>query len=296
MRPAAVWYKGDVARHRLRLLVVPCLALFVGAAGAVALLPGVESPGAHPAAAAAARPSPSGGRTAAAAHASAGATAPAVDSLVLPATPLDPSRLSGYVWPLAHGRITLPFGPTPWGTLIVDGQLFHDGVDMATFCGDRVVAAHAGTVLAAGQHFDQAIGWVGDLQPYFAHLDRYHAWGTLPLVVIVDDGDGFRAIYAHFGKIVVRPGQVVAAGQLLGYEGESGYATGCHLHFGLFSPLEKATFALRPDIVKRVKLPALEIARIDPLLVLPWPAPLGLGPGDRHPPQPPTAFRPAAPL
>src|SRR6478752_2553736 len=35
--------------------------------------------------------------------------------------------LRGYRWPLAHPRLTLPFGPTPWGTRVVDGKLFHDG-------------------------------------------------------------------------------------------------------------------------------------------------------------------------
>jgi hypothetical protein len=41
------------------------------------------------------------------------------------------------------------------------------------------------------------------------------------------------------------------------------------VHYGLFSPWETATFAIRPDVVKRMKLPKLEIARVDPLLVLP---------------------------
>ena len=77
-----------------------------------------------------------------------------------------PSRLSGYQWPLAHGRLTLPFGPTPWGSRIVDGANFHDGIDLATFCGDRVLAAHDGVVLAAGRHYDKLMGWVGDLGPY----------------------------------------------------------------------------------------------------------------------------------
>ena len=49
----------------------------------------------------------------------------------------------------------------------------------------------------------------------------------------------------------------------------TGRASGCHLHYGLFSPLETATFAMDPKVAKRMKLPAAEIARIDPLLVLP---------------------------
>ena len=60
------------------------------------------------------------------------------------------SGLTGYVWPLARGRITLPFKAIPGGSRIKDGKLFHDGLDIASFCGDRVRAAHAGTCPGGG--------------------------------------------------------------------------------------------------------------------------------------------------
>src|SRR5262245_50717984 len=78
--------------------------------------------------------------------------------------------LSGYQWPLAHPRITQPFGPAAFGSTMVHGKPFHDGIDLATFCGDRVRAAHSGRVIAAGRHFDDLIGWVGDLEPYYRRL------------------------------------------------------------------------------------------------------------------------------
>ena len=177
--------------------------------------------------------------------------------------------LTGYRWPLAKIRLTLPFGPTVWGSRMVNGERFHDGIDLATFCGDRVMAAHDGVVLAAGRRYDHVMGWVGDLDPYLRRMEKKNLWSTLPIVVVTDDGNGYRSVYAHFGKIVVKPGQTVKAGQLLGYEGATGRASGCHVHYGLFSPWETATFAIRPDVVKRMKLPKLEIARVDPLLVLP---------------------------
>lgn len=183
--------------------------------------------------------------------------------------PVPPAALSGYQWPLPNGRITLPFGQTVWGSRIVDGQNFHDGVDMATFCGDWIVAAHSGTVLAAGRRFDAEIGWLGDLKPYFDRLDRLALWSTLPIMVIIDDGNGYRSIYAHFQKVVVKKGQVVRAGQVLGHEGATGRASGCHLHYGLFSPLESGRFGTDREVVKRMKVPDSEIARVDPLLVLP---------------------------
>ena len=183
--------------------------------------------------------------------------------------PPAPSRLIGYVWPLVHGRITLPFKAIPGGSRINDGKLWHDGVDLASFCGDRVRAAHDGVVLAAGRHFDDFIGWVGDLTSYYALLDRKSMWNDLPLAVVIDDGDGYRSIYAHFGRVVVRAGETVQAGQLIGYEGMTGHASGCHVHFGLFSPRETKTFGVRADILRNLRLPPLEIARIDPLNVLP---------------------------
>jgi murein DD-endopeptidase MepM/ murein hydrolase activator NlpD len=183
--------------------------------------------------------------------------------------PPAPSRLTGYIWPLVHGRITLPFKAIPGGSRIKDGLLWHDGVDLASFCGDRVRAAHDGVVLAAGRHFDDYIGWVGDLSRYYALLDRKSMWNDLPLAVVIDDGDGYRSIYAHFGTVVVRVGDVVHAGQLIGYEGMTGHASGCHVHFGLFSPREPTTFGVRADILHNLRLPPYEIARIDPLDVLP---------------------------
>lgn len=179
------------------------------------------------------------------------------------------ASLTGYQWPIPAGRISLPFKAIPGGSRIKDGKLFHDGVDMASFCGAPIRAAHDGVVLAAGRRFDEQVGWIGDLQPYFDLLDRKKAWNDLPIVVVIDDGNGYRSIYAHFRDVTVKPGQRVAAGDLIGHEGATGRASGCHVHYGLFSPLETKTFGVRADILKRLKLPKLEIARIDPLQVLP---------------------------
>lgn len=179
------------------------------------------------------------------------------------------SSLTGYQWPLAKGRVTLPFKEIPGGSRIRNGKRFHDGVDMASFCGDRVMAAHDGVVLAAGRRFDDQVGWIGDLRPYYRLLDSRKMWRDLPIVVVVDDGNGYRSIYAHFREVTVRRGDTVKAGQTIGYEGATGHASGCHVHYGLFSPYETDTFGVRPDIVRKLRVPKYEIARIDPLLVLP---------------------------
>ena len=199
--------------------------------------------------------------------------------------PAPPWTLEGYQWPLPKGIITDPFGPSPWGSRLVNGQLFHDGIDVATVCGDRIVAAHDGVVLAAGRKFDSLIGWVGDLGPYTARLDEKKLWWSLPITVVIDDGNGYRSIYAHFSQVVVKPGQRVKAGQPLGYEGATGRATGCHLHYGLFAPHETATFAIEPSVVERMLVPPFQIARIDPLLVLPK-RPGDASPGSTRAPAP----------
>ena len=181
----------------------------------------------------------------------------------------DPRLLRGYRWPLVNGVITSPFGPSPFGALLVGGERFHDGLDIASFCGDHVLAAHDGRVLAAGRKFDPFIGWIGSIGPHTRRMDRLNAWWELPITVIIDDGDGYRSIYAHLNAVAVKPGQWVRAGQQIGWEGATGFATGCHVHFGLFSTLETKRLELRPDVQKRTKYPRWEIARIDPLRVLP---------------------------
>jgi len=183
--------------------------------------------------------------------------------------PVTVEELTGYQWPLPNGRITLPFGPSGWGLRIVAREPFHDGLDMATFCGDRIVAAHDGIVLTAGRRYDGLMGWIGDLGPYLDRLEAKGLWSTLPIVIVIDDGNDYRSIYAHLAKAVVKKGDVVAAGDLIGYEGRTGRASGCHLHYGLFSPLEMRRFGIDPGVVERMKLPAWQTARVDPLLVLP---------------------------
>jgi murein DD-endopeptidase MepM/ murein hydrolase activator NlpD len=186
------------------------------------------------------------------------------------ASPQPTSGMTGYVWPLIDAKITLPFGPTPWGEFFVDGQRFHDGVDMATQCGDSVHAAHDGVVLAAGREYDAYMGWTSDIAPYYHLLDTKRWWNSLPIVIVIDDQDGYRSIYAHESKVTVKPGDLVTAGQVIGSEGATGNASGCHVHFGLFKVSETATFQLDPAVVARDLMPAYELARIDPLLVLPF--------------------------
>jgi len=181
----------------------------------------------------------------------------------------DPAALRGYAWPLQDARLTLPYGPSHWGSRIQEGVHMHDGLDLATRCGDRITAAHEGVVLAAGRDFDEYMGWAGDLTAYRARLDAKGLWPSLPIVIVIDDGNGYRSVYAHFQEVTVAAGDLVAAGDPLGYEGMTGRATGCHLHYTLFSPHEPALIGLDPVVASHMLLPTEMVARIDPLRVLP---------------------------
>jgi len=201
------------------------------------------------------------------------AASPTPDPTAAPpsATP-DPTLSAlptGYRWPLTIGRITTPFGPELGGQFIVDGLPFHDGIDIASFCGDHVLAAHDGTVIATGRHVEDALGWVGDVAGYEAHLTATNRWGAQAIMIITDDGNGFRSVYVHLNLSLVTVGQQVKAGDFIGYEGATGDATGCHLHYSIFSPTDTGLFVTDPKMVRKSDLPAAEIARIDPLTVLP---------------------------
>jgi murein DD-endopeptidase MepM/ murein hydrolase activator NlpD len=271
----------DTARGWLLLiglLLVPILTMTLLLGGHSSADPGSQAGGPAVVDAGHTRgPTTAGSSGTAGAGAVAGATdadGSPVDPNATGATTRDPTiplaTLTGYWWPLAQPMITNPFGPSDWGNFFYRGVRIHDGVDMASWCGDNVMAAHDGTVLAVGTQYDDYLGWIGSLEPYKDLFDRKHWWSSLPLTIVIDDGNGFRSIYAHESKITVKVGQKVKAGQVIGYEGATGNATGCHVHYGLFSPDETATFALDPDIVAHDLLPGYEIARVNPLYVLPF--------------------------
>ncbi|MCD2442712.1 cell wall-binding repeat-containing protein [Agromyces sp. SYSU K20354] len=113
----------------------------------------------------------------------------------------------------AVGRITGAFGPrapicTPGGC----SQSFHRGIDLGTGCGAPIYAASGGRVTSAG--------WLG----------TYGNW------VKIAHGSGIDTGYAHLanGGILVRVGQLLRAGQQVGWSGATGAATGCHLHFEVY--------------------------------------------------------------
>lgn len=50
-------------------------------------------------------------------------------------------------------------------------------------------------------------------------------------VVVINHGYGYESLYAHMSKIIVKPGEKVKRGQVIGYVGNTGRSTGPHVHY-----------------------------------------------------------------
>ena len=116
-------------------------------------------------------------------------------------------------WPASCGSISSSFGYR-WGTL-------HDGTDIAG-CGygSNIFAAQAGTVVESKKKTGYYSGGYGDNGEY----------------IIIDHHNGYYTIYAHLcpGCRIVKEGDIVEKGQVIGGMGNTGAATGVHLHYGLW--------------------------------------------------------------
>lgn len=112
-----------------------------------------------------------------------------------------------FIWP-TRGVITSTFGMRrdPFTGLLS----FHNGVDIANSIGTPVDAAMDGRVIVIGT--DRTYG-------------RY---------ILVDNGGGYRTLYAHLSAWTVRRGMRVRSGQEIGRIGDTGLSTGPHLHFSIF--------------------------------------------------------------
>lgn len=189
----------------------------------------------------------------------------------IPAHSVDPAQLTGYIWPVNHALITTRFAPLPaidGGFVVIDGVAYHDGLDLATHCDDKVRAAHDGTVLYAGRDYDPYLGYLGNAEAIYDRLKNLGRTNEQPIVVVIDDGNGYRSVYVHLNEADIEAGAVVKAGDVIGLEGATGFASGCHVHFGLI----RMDGPWQPVVSRLLQFgyPSLVRERINPLDVLPW--------------------------
>ena len=126
------------------------------------------------------------------------------------ALPVRAARKAAACFPLETTvwRISDPYG---WREDPFTGKrTFHRGIDLACAAGTAVRAVQSGVVVLAASS-----------PSYGNYLRLLHP-------------DGRETRYAHLQYLYARPGEVVQAGQVLGTAGQTGRATGAHLHLELW--------------------------------------------------------------
>jgi murein DD-endopeptidase MepM/ murein hydrolase activator NlpD len=125
----------------------------------------------------------------------------------------------GFRWPERAFQVTQEWGPTgfqlepPYTYKGTYYPHFHAGIDFTGGCGTPIYATGAGVVVASGQ----------PLLPWDSGFG-----------VVIDHGDGIQTWYWHMQpNVVVAPGAIVTSNSVIGYEGATGLATGCHVHFAV---------------------------------------------------------------
>lgn len=121
--------------------------------------------------------------------------------------------------------ITQYFGNTDFATKNpqVYNNMGHDGVDIGVPIGTPVEAAASGVVIGTGN--TDAV--------YDSRGRECLSFGKW---VMLAHPDGLDTLYAHLSKnTVVSKGEHVTEGEVIGYSGMTGYATGPHLHFGVYA-------------------------------------------------------------
>lgn len=86
----------------------------------------------------------------------------------------------------------------------------YNGVDLATSCREPIYASASGDVI-----IEKSSGWNGGYGKY----------------IVISHPNGTQTLYSHNSENIVSKGWHVAQGQLIGYIGGTGKATGCHVHF-----------------------------------------------------------------
>jgi len=131
-----------------------------------------------------------------------------------------PTKRPGvFLWPITlvtdggKGRVTQHFGEI---SKLYRGKP-HNGLDIGAPIGTPVFAADDGTIIAVDNNDRTAT--------------KKYQYGKY---ILIRHGTNLTTIYAHLSRQVVQKGAQVKRGDIIGYSGSTGYATGPHLHFGVY--------------------------------------------------------------
>ncbi|TET07205.1 MAG: LysM peptidoglycan-binding domain-containing protein [Candidatus Atribacteria bacterium] len=122
--------------------------------------------------------------------------------LRIPNVPGARLSINNFIWPV-RGRIT-----SPYGMRVISGRKdFHAGIDIGGPTGTNIVAAESGRVSYTGY---------------------MRGFGN---VIILSHDRGYSTVYGHNSVNLVKKGQYVKKGSIIGKVGRTGNASGSHLHF-----------------------------------------------------------------
>ena len=130
---------------------------------------------------------------------------------------LDPSsmpeaRPGVLSWPL-DGVLTQIYGYTAYSKNLYKTG-FHNGIDIASSYGEAIRAARDGKIIG-----------IGNCGKY-----AYGKW------ILIEHDNKLTTLYGHFSNYgVFKVGDSIKRGDIIGYEGSTGYSTGPHLHFGVYA-------------------------------------------------------------
>jgi len=141
---------------------------------------------------------------------------------------IDPTILPGVrsgvlAFPAPGGRITQGYGRTAFAIRTYSNQ-WHNGIDIGRYLGAEIIAAESGEVVAVGN------------QDLFCRGVGYGNY------VVIKHDNNLTTLYGHLSRYIVKKGDRVNRGQLIGYMGKTGWSTGPHLHFTVYS---SATYILK---------------------------------------------------
>lgn len=143
-----------------------------------------------------------------------------------------PAAKGGYFnYPVSSVRITQGYGMTSYAKKGAYGGKPHNGIDFGISVGNNIFAVKGGKVVGVGNNGKYAYGkWIA-----------------------VDHGDGLLTLYGHLSSQLVSKGSAVKTGDKIGKSGNTGYSTGPHLHFSVFT--SKSFETVESKYVKGLMIP-----------------------------------------